>query len=76
MKNLNASPRDLSSVGLFDDPRKLENLLSKNNDGTVRDENMWLIPFTQGDAHHVTVTIRKCVNASLKPFFPQMFRYM
>ena len=51
-----AEPRDMASIGLFDDPRVPENLIvcstqgnnisGKYNYNSTSDRNMWLIPFT------------------------------
>lgn len=51
-----AQPRDLSSVGCFDDPRVLPNLLDGCND-TVDERRMWLIPFSRGGQHFLQVTL-------------------
>jgi len=57
-----AEPRDLSSVGMFDDPRVPENLLASSdrqrtrmgkkacNYNSTMDKNMWLVPFTPGSS--------------------------
>lgn len=59
---ITAEPRDLTSVGMFDDPRVPENLLVSSdrqrtrlgkkayNYNTTLDKNMWLVPFTPSTA--------------------------
>jgi hypothetical protein len=47
---VDASPRDLSAIGFFDDPRTPEKLIDGIND-TTDDTHMWLIPFTKGSTH-------------------------
>jgi len=51
---LHANPRDLSSIGLFDDPRVPENLLDGVND-TTDDCHMWLVPYTPGGRHELSL---------------------
>ena len=55
---LDARPRDLTSVGCFDDPRVLENLVNGVNN-TANDEYMWLIPFTSGSEHFIEIRFTK-----------------
>eukprot|EP01038_Epipyxis_sp_PR26KG_P008085 gene8085-10952_t len=57
-RNIDANPKDLSSVGFFDDPRVLGNLFNGVND-IAQDEQMWLIPFTKGSPHHIEVDLLK-----------------
>lgn len=47
-----AEPRDLSSLGFFNDPRIPENLFNGINELTD-DRFMWLIPYTQGSNHFI-----------------------
>jgi hypothetical protein len=62
-KDLDASPRDLSSVGFFDDPRRLENLVNGVND-LAQDDHMWLIPFTKNALHHIQVDLRRSLEVA------------
>lgn len=48
--NIVADPRDMSAVGVFDDKRLPENLLSGANN-TTDETQMWIIPFTNGSSH-------------------------
>lgn len=58
ISGLDASPRDLSSVGCFDDPRQLKNVVSGVND-TARDEHMWLVPFTPKATHFLELDLKE-----------------
>lgn len=53
---VDADPRDLSVLGRFDDPRVPENLLDGINDTTL-DEHIWLVPFSSGGQHRVTLSL-------------------
>mmetsp|Transcript_19318 Transcript_19318/g.32414 ORF Transcript_19318/g.32414 Transcript_19318/m.32414 type:complete len:1405 (+) Transcript_19318:858-5072(+) len=53
---IDASPRDLSSIGVFDDPRIPENLVDGVNN-TTDDQHMWLIPFTSGGSHKLQIDL-------------------
>lgn len=55
---LDASPRDLSEIGFFDDPRVLKNIINGINN-TAKDNNMWLIPFTKNSKHFITIDLKK-----------------
>lgn len=50
--HITAEPRDLSTLGRSDDPRKPSNLLDGVND-VADDRHMWLIPFTKGANHSI-----------------------
>ncbi|KAM6951134.1 katanin-interacting protein [Aplochiton taeniatus] len=51
-----ASPRDLNDLrGFGQDLRTLDKLIDDHNI-TTEDQHMWLIPFTSGEAHTLTVT--------------------
>lgn len=54
--SLLADPWDLSAIGCFDDYRVPGNVLNGIND-TTDDRNMWLIPFTPGGVHLLTVDL-------------------
>lgn len=56
IEQIDASPRDLSAVGFFDDPRTLTNLLNGFND-CANDEFMWLVPYTQGSEHFIKIDL-------------------
>lgn len=57
---LEATPHDLSAIGVFDDPRILGNIANGINN-TTDDRCMWLIPFTQGGTHELRVDLgSKC----------------
>lgn len=55
-EGLLADPWDLSAIGCFDDYRVPSNVLNGIND-TTDDRNMWLIPYTPGDKHLLTVDL-------------------
>lgn len=55
--DVEAHPRDLSSIGCFSDPRVLSNLVNGRND-TIDERHMWLIPFTSGGLHYVQLTVK------------------
>lgn len=59
--NLKAEPEDLSSVGRFDDPRVLGNLVNGFND-TAQDDDMWLIPFTKKSEHYLLISLPEDVD--------------
>ncbi|XP_072336861.1 katanin-interacting protein isoform X3 [Scyliorhinus torazame] len=59
MENIEASPRDLNELPEYnDDSRTLDKLIDGIN-VTSEDEHMWLIPFTYGDDHFVTINFSK-----------------
>jgi hypothetical protein len=51
---VDANPRDLSAIGCFDDPRTPDKLVDGVNN-TTDDTHMWLIPFTKGSSHTLTI---------------------
>jgi hypothetical protein len=51
-----AQPRDLSEIGRYDDPRKVENLFNGFH-ATCDDRHMWLVPFTAGSDHVLRVDL-------------------
>lgn len=58
LKNLSAQPRDLNSTpGYEGDPRILENLLDQENI-TINDKKMWLIPFIKGREHNIFINFQ------------------
>ena len=54
---LSASPWDLTEMGCYDDYRTPDKLLNGIND-TTDDRNMWLIPFTVGGRHTVSIDMK------------------
>jgi hypothetical protein len=52
---VDANPRDMGVIGYADDVRTPDKLVNGVND-TTADNNMWMIPFTKGAKHTVTVT--------------------
>jgi hypothetical protein len=55
-RSIDADPRDLSVIGRFDDPRTPDKLLNGIND-TTDESNMWLIPFSKGSIHRITLDL-------------------
>ncbi|KAK1162836.1 hypothetical protein AOXY_G17805 [Acipenser oxyrinchus oxyrinchus] len=56
MSIINASPRDLNELPEYsEDSRTLDKLIDGSN-VTMEDEHMWLIPFTHGKDHILTVS--------------------
>ena len=56
VSNLEAEPRDLSALGHLGDPRTLDKVV----DGvavTNNDTHMWLVPFTPGGEHYLTIDL-------------------
>eukprot|EP00602_Paraphysomonas_sp_CaronLab_P009978 CAMPEP_0185037942 /NCGR_PEP_ID=MMETSP1103-20130426/32999_1 /TAXON_ID=36769 /ORGANISM="Paraphysomonas bandaiensis, Strain Caron Lab Isolate" /LENGTH=1795 /DNA_ID=CAMNT_0027576163 /DNA_START=144 /DNA_END=5534 /DNA_ORIENTATION=- len=53
-KLIDASPRDLSVIGCFDDPRTPDKLVDGVNDSTD-DTHMWLIPYSKGSTHELKI---------------------
>ena len=53
---LDASPLDINQAGFDGDQRTLDKLVNGVNVTTV-DVNMWLIPYTPGDAHTLTIDL-------------------
>jgi protein JBTS26 len=53
---IDASPRDLSAIGFFDDPRTPDKLIDGVND-TTDDTHMWLIPYTKGSTHILKIQL-------------------
>ena len=71
MKNLNANPRDLSStLGFERDLRVLENLLDEENI-TINDRKMWLIPYLKGNDHTIFLNFANemSISGKLKNLF-------
>lgn len=60
---LDASPRDLQEISGGTDIRTLDKLINGVN-VTMDDVNMWLIPFTQGSDHVLTVDLGSRVSLS------------
>ncbi|XP_067911780.1 katanin-interacting protein isoform X4 [Heterodontus francisci] len=59
MDNIEASPRDLNELPEYnEDSRTLDKLIDGIN-VTSEDEHMWLIPFTYGDNHILTINFNK-----------------
>ncbi|XP_078414458.1 katanin-interacting protein isoform X1 [Cetorhinus maximus] len=59
MENIEASPRDLNELPEYnEDSRTLDKLIDGIN-VTSEDEHMWLIPFTYGDNHILTINFNK-----------------
>ncbi|RXN02022.1 hypothetical protein EOD39_3330 [Acipenser ruthenus] len=59
MSIINASPRDLNELPEYsEDSRTLDKLIDGCN-VTMEDEHMWLIPFTHGKDHILTVSFEK-----------------
>jgi hypothetical protein len=54
--SITASPKDLSEIGFFGDHRVSENLVNGVNN-TTNDANMWLIPFTPGGEHTISLDL-------------------
>ncbi|XP_067672341.1 katanin-interacting protein-like isoform X2 [Haliotis asinina] len=64
MSMVDANPRDLHCLsGHERDDRTLDKLINGNNI-TLSDENMWLIPFTPGNSHTVTINFDQQVLVS------------
>ncbi|CAM9302104.1 unnamed protein product, partial [Ectocarpus fasciculatus] len=53
---VDADPRDLSVIGCFDDARTPDKLVNGINE-TTDDSNFWLIPFSKGSCHRVTIDL-------------------
>ncbi|XP_064624370.1 katanin-interacting protein-like isoform X2 [Lineus longissimus] len=61
MKMIEADPRDLSVLPGYDrDDRTLDKVIDGVN-VTLSDEHMWLVPFTEGEDHTLTITFRQSV---------------
>ncbi|XP_058891524.1 katanin-interacting protein-like isoform X2 [Acipenser ruthenus] len=59
MSIISASPRDLNELPEYsEDSRTLDKLIDGSN-VTMEDEHMWLIPFTHGKDHILTVSFEK-----------------
>ncbi|KAK3599312.1 hypothetical protein CHS0354_028678 [Potamilus streckersoni] len=67
MSMLTANPRDVRSLpGHEKDDRTLEKLIDGTN-VTISDEHMWLIPFTEGQNHTLTIDLgQKVLMAGLR----------
>lgn len=58
-ENLNAKPKDLSSIpGYAGDHRTIDKLINGNN-YTTDDNNMWLIPFIKGQSHYLYINFNE-----------------
>lgn len=55
---ITTTPRDLSAIGVRNDPRVSANLADNIND-TTDDTHMWLAPFNQGEDHVVRIRLSK-----------------
>nr|XP_020861951.1 protein KIAA0556 homolog isoform X3 [Phascolarctos cinereus] len=62
LDNMSASPSDLNDLPEYtDDSRTLDKLIDGTNI-TVEDEHMWLIPFSPGEDHLITIYFDKAEN--------------
>lgn len=53
---IDADPRDLSVIGCFDDVRTPDKLVNGINE-TTDDSNFWLIPFSKGSTHRISIDL-------------------
>lgn len=64
MKHLNAKPRDMNSIpGCSGDQRTLDKLVNNSN-VTIKDENMWLIPYTMNQNHYIYINFEEAKTIS------------
>lgn len=56
-KHIDADPRDLSVIGCFDDVRTLDKLIDGFHE-TTDEKHMWLIPFSKGSCHRITIDLQ------------------
>lgn len=55
---VSTTPKDLSAIGVRNDPRVSSNLVDNVND-TTDDTHMWLAPFNRGEDHIVRIRLNK-----------------
>ena len=64
MKNMNAKPRDMNAIpGYSGDHRTLDNIINNVNN-TIKDENMWLIPYAPKQKHYLYVNFDEAKSIS------------
>lgn len=66
---MDAKPRDMNSIpGYSGDLRVLENLVNGRHE-SVKDKDIWLIPYTAGEEHTIKITFPKAVEVKGIKFF-------